>query len=544
MSDVRELTEERTQPPARVTGHGAGVGLPLRPAADRSAASAKPPTRKFLLILGGVAGLALIAGILLTVLKPADEFKVTRPLTVPIKRMPFASVLHELGTIEALSETPVLTRFAGDIVWKTEDGKAVEAGEPIVRFETKTAQEDVWQREKDLLDKRDAVRRAERDIVVTTERYKLVIRQAEIQQELAEIERKKIYEDPSEQDRVDAELTLKSATLELQKAEVEMKGYDELAQQGFVSEAARKKKQLEIATIRVNHSKAKLLYDLTLMGFSADSKRVADLAVADAKKKVNISKFNRDADLAVAKAALELARVDLHNFERELERKKRDLDAATVRAPIKGNVVFTEVSKGSLKIKSPIQVGESRTAGADLCTICDTSALRIRVWINEADVKGVALNQPATVTLPACPGMTLHAVVSELAVMAQDKNAALSSLALRKSGEAFVNVVPVRLDFMNLTEEQRRMIKVGFTAHVYLQTTERSEALTIPWAAVRYDEKSNPFAEVDAGGRRERRELKLGRNDGERVEVLDGLKEGEQVYDQTLSVRSLGGNRS
>jgi len=150
------------------------------------------------------------------------------------------------------------------------------------------------------------------------------------------------------------------------------------------------------------------------------------------------------------------------------------------------------------------------------------------------------LNQPANITLPACPGQTLQAVVSEIAVMAQDKNAALSSLALRKSGEAFVNVVPVKLDFINLTEEQRRLIRVGFTAHVYIQTTERSQALTVPWAAIRYNEKTQPFADVQAGSGRERRALKLGRNDSERVEVLEGLKEGEQVHDQTQASKPAG----
>jgi len=545
VSDARETiaAKERTEPVLRAGKlDGAPVvSLSVSVGERRPGRDTKEPRRNTIWWIAGACAIALVVlGIFLSIMGPPDERKSVRSLTMTVQRLPFASVLHELGTIEALSETTVLTRFAGDIVWKTEDGKAVEAGEPIVRFEVKTAQEDLWQREKDLLDKRDAVRRAEQDIVVTTERYRHLIRQAEITQGLAEIERKRIYEDPTEQDRLDAELTWKSATLESDKAELEMKGYDDLAVQGFVSEAARKKKQLELATIRVNLSKAKLIYDLTLQGYTPDSKRVADLAVADARKRTNISTFNRDADLAVNRATLDLARVDLVNFERELDRKKRDFEAATVRAPIKGNVVFTEVMKGSLKIKAPIQVGESRTAGADLCTICDTSSLRVRVWVNEADVKGVALNQPANITLPACPGQTLQAVVSEIAVMAQDKNAALSSLALRKSGEAFVNVVPVKLDFINLTEEQRRLIRVGFTAHVYIQTTERSQALTVPWAAIRYNEKTQPFADVQAGSGRERRALKLGRNDSERVEVLEGLKEGEQVHDQTQASKPAG----
>jgi hypothetical protein len=333
--------------------------------------------------------------------------------------------------------------------------------------------------------------------------------------------------------------------LELQRAEIELKGYEDLARQSFVSQAALKKKELDVATIRVNHAKSKLLYDLTLQGYTPDAKRVADLAVADAKKRLNIAKFNREADLSVSQATLALARVDLENFERELANRRVLLEAATVRAPKKGNVVFTEVMKGSTKSKSPIQVGETRSAGADLCTLCDTSMLRVRVLINESDVKGLTVGQRAMVTLPAFPGRTYDAVVSELAVMAQDKNAAISSLALRKSGEAFVNVVTAKLDFKNLSEAERKTIKVGFTADVFIETTEKSDALTIPWAAVRYDEQFAPYAEVVVGSSgREKRALKLGRSNGDRVEILDGLKEGEQVYDQTLAISAAGGPRS
>lgn len=497
--------------------------------------------------LGIAAGAGILLLIASLVFGKIEETHASRPLFLPVQRTPFASVLHELGSIEARNEIMVLTRFSGDIVWRTEDGKAVEEGEPLVKFETKTVQEDIEQREKDLLDKRDAVRRAEEDIKTATERYKSVIRQAGIALALSEIERKRIYDDPTPDDLRDAELTLKSATLELKRAEIELDGYETLAKQSFVSQAALMKKRLEVATVRVNHVKAETLYDLTKRGLqknTTDAKLVADLAVSDAKKRLNIVKFNRDADLSVARAARDLARVDLANFERELARRRQDLDAATVRAPKKGNVVFTEVMKGSTKSKSPIQVGESRSAGGDLCTLCDTSMLRIRVWINESDVKGLTLGQHAVVTLPALPGRVCEAVVSELAVMAQDKNAALSSLALRKSGEAFVNVVQARLDFINLTEADRKAIKVGFTADVRIETTEKSDALTISWAGVRYDEQLAPFAEVvTSGGGRETRGLKLGRSNGDRVEVLDGLKDGEQVYDQTLSF-SGGGPRS
>jgi multidrug efflux pump subunit AcrA (membrane-fusion protein) len=542
MSAMNEARHVAAEPPVLAPGP---VAPPRQSSAQLGATGnlsrsgiirARPPKKRWPIFLALAVFASIVVVILLVVTSTGpEEIKFTRPTTLKVERRAFAAVLHEMGTIEALVETPVLTRISGDIVWKTDDGKAVEPGEPVVRFETKAIQDDIESREKDLFDKQEAVRRAERSIKMTTDRYKHVIRQAEIQLELAEIDRKVILEAPTAEEKLDAELTLRSATLDLEKTEVEMKDHNELAKLGYVSDATRKKKELELATTKVNHAKSKLIYDLTLMGYTPDSKRVAELAVADAKKRLNIAKFNRDADLAVLESDLELAKVTLLNFQRELNRKKQDLESATVRAPSKGNVVFIDVMKGRSN-KSPIQVGENRSAGGDLCVICDTSTLRVQVWINESDVKSLALGQKATILLPACPGKTYEAVVSDLAVVAMDKNMALSSLALRKSGEAFVNVVQAKLDFINLTEEDRKAIKMGFTADVLLHVSEKTDTLTVPWEAVRYDAQGTPYADVVSGSSRERRTLKLGRSDPDRVEVLEGLKADEQVLDQTLAM--------
>jgi multidrug efflux pump subunit AcrA (membrane-fusion protein) len=482
-----------------------------------------------------IAGAAMLGAIiLLAVFRPASGDAASSPLHA-VQRMPLAITLHEMGAIEALYETPVLTRFSGDIVWKTEDGKLVEKDDPVVRFDTKAVEEDIEAREKDVLDKKEAVRQARARVTSTEERYKAVVRQAEIQLGLARLDKDLVFNSPTTEEKLEADLSLKSATLELERADLEMRSYDELARHGFVAEAKLKEKQLDLATKTVNHAKAKLIRDLTMMGNTEDAKRVATLAVADAQKKLNISRFNRESDLAVARADLELAEVSLRNSERELKRRRDDLNWATVRAPVRGHMVFTEVYKGSSKTRSPIEVGESRTAGADLGVICDSTALKVGVWINESDVRNLEKGQPAIVTLPALPGQQFRAVISELAVLATDKNAAISSLALRHAGEAFVNVVQAKLDFVDLPDEARRRMRVGFTADVYIETAPASAALTVPWSAVRYDAEGRPYAEVAAGRSRERRPVKLGRSDTALVEVLDGLKEGEKVYELTAA---------
>jgi HlyD family secretion protein len=468
------------------------------------------------------------------------------PSTAPeftVQSQPLSMELHEIGAVEAFNETPVVTRFTGDLIWMIPDGSEVKEGDPVVRFETKTVVEDIEQREKDLYLKQEALSRAEQTTKLTEEKYRITLRQQEIELEKAQVDYSLVFNSPRPEERQDVELTLRSAQLDLERSELDMASYDLLARQGFETEARRKEKLLDLVTKKANFVKAKSIRDLTVQGSTPEEKRVAELAVADARKQVNIVRFNRDADLAVCQATTELARVALANFERELARKKQDLDWATTRAPVNGRMVFTEVFKGSTKTRAPIQVGETRMAGSELGMISDTSSLKIKVFVNESNIASVAVGQHARVTIPAFPGRTFEAIVSDLGIVALDKNEALSSLALRRSGEAFVNVVEVHLTFVNMPDEDRKQIKVGFTANVYIQTGGRDMALSLPWDAIQYDESGHPYAEVMKGGAIERRTIKIGRANASQVEVLQGLSDHDIVRNSS-AVLPAGESRS
>ena len=113
-----------------------------------------------------------------------------------------------------------------------------------------------------------------------------------------------------------------------------------------------------------------------MRGASSDSKRLADLQLEEAKKALATARFNKASDLATGNANLELAEIELENLNLDLERKRRYLDAGEVKAPVPGRVAFVDVWKGSRQSLSPIQIGESRRRGQDLCRIADVQMAR------------------------------------------------------------------------------------------------------------------------------------------------------------------------
>jgi multidrug efflux pump subunit AcrA (membrane-fusion protein) len=419
-----------------------------------------------------------LLGVLLVLFIFWSRSQRVEPVVIALAPADQPNVLHEIGSVEALREASLLAQLGGDVLWMIEEGTFVEPGDPVVKFSTQALDDDIAVRVKDVLGKKENVRRAKAEIEFLKRKSEIQLRQLNIALEQAQLNRDRTFGFPNDQDKKDVELTLQSAEMEFQRLKSEAQSTDELADQGFVSESTRRQKQVDLAGKKINFAKAKLIRDLTLQGNSSDSKRLADMAVADAKKSIQIAEFNREQNLLVAQTNLELVEINLAVFEREWVDKQRDVGLATTCAKTRGRVAFVDTYNGGAAM-SPSQVGENRPQNSWLCKICDTSNLRVNMFVNECDIHRVKLHQKATIELSAFPGRQFNAVVSALGAVASDKNVALSSLASRSLGEAFVNVVAVKLDFVDLSEADRLEIRLGFTCHVYLQLDSVPEGVSV-----------------------------------------------------------------
>ena len=93
-----------------------------------------------------------------------------------------------------------------------------------------------------------------------------------------------------------------------------------------------------------------------------------------------------------------------------------------------------------------------------------------------------------------------------------------------KSADNNAYYIPVNFEIDNNGE-----IIPGSFVEVFLKTTVIKDALVIPYSAL-IEEQENYFAYVQTSGEGfQKRELKIGVNDGMNVQVLAGIKEGERV---------------
>lgn len=499
-----------------------GMPVSRMPASSESQRTIRWPRRRIAIWAASVAAILVLATILLW--HRGDN----RSDWVVAEKRSLVPTLRELGKVVARNETTVFSLYTGEIIWLIDEGTLVDPETIIVRFDATKTQEAVDLLQKDLIDRKAAVRDAEREVELEKRRGQLEVARLEAELSKARLDRQEVYSHPTDDEKKEAELDLKSAQLKFEQAQRDFDAYDDLYKAGYASRATYKQKQLKLATQKAELAKARVLHQLAMEGKTIEEKRLADLAVAEAEKKLATGRFDAEADVTIAKAAFELGRISLNNFTKDLGRELENLENASVKASAPGRVAFIEVFKGSQASQSPIQLGETRSRGQDLCRIADTSVLQIKTAVSEMDADRLRVGQEAEVRFPAQPGRTYRARLASIELVAKDKNATLSHLALQRSGEAFVNVVGVLLDLAEAKEEgEQQQVRLGLTAEVTIRLDETRKALAVPWTAVR---TTAGTAEVLT--RNGPRSVRLGESDAHYVEILEGLTEGEEVCGQ------------
>ncbi|NUQ77949.1 MAG: efflux RND transporter periplasmic adaptor subunit [Polyangiaceae bacterium] len=164
-----------------------------------------------------------------------------------------------------------------------------------------------------------------------------------------------------------------------------------------------------------------------------------------------------------------------------------------VRAPLDGIVLTRSV-----------EIGEVITVNQTLFKVGDTSSLILEVSVDEADVARVQKDAAAAVSLYAFPRQTFKGTVFEVFPDAnRERKAFLAKVRLASPPAG---------------------LRSGMSAEVNIIAAERDGVLLAPTESVADD-----AVWVVRGGRAERQPVTIGIRDLLRVEIMEGLAEGDEV---------------
>src|SRR6202162_118912 len=302
---------------------------------------------------------------------------------------------------------------------------------------------------------------------------------------------------------------------------------------------------------KLDWDRAQSLYKDGLIAKSDfDSRRnawaTADAGLGQAKARVAQAKAQKDsADRHVSMARANLTRVaDV-------------LQNTTYSAPYDGVVTNLPVREGE-----SVVIGIQNALGSTLMTIADMSVITAEVKVDETDIVNVHLGQPAEVTIDAIPKKTFHGTVSEIG-----DNAIVRSSGVSTSQQATASEEAKDFKVVVNLQDAPMDLRPGLSTTAKITTATRSNAVAVPIQALtlrtkeQIEQQNNPPGSVHAAAPVAKELASKGKKEDDvqgvfvirnkravfvpvatgitgttDIEVLDGLKEGDEVVTGSYKV--------
>lgn len=255
------------------------------------------------------------------------------------------------------------------------------------------------------------------------------------------------------------------------------------------------------------------------------------------------------ANYIAAQSSINANKASVQNALAGLTSANKDLQRATITAPMDGVISLLSVKKGERV------AGNSFNVGTEMMRIADLSSIEVQVDVGENDIPKVKLGDTAIVEIDAFNNRKFKGVVYKIA---NPETSALTS----SSGSSSTSVTNYEVHIRLLPEDYKDLIVKGqpfpfrpnMTASADIQTQTHTNVLTVPLNAVttrsREDvlkadstkaktdnavssNNDNDLAEVvfvlQPDGKVKMSEVKTSIQDINNIEVTSGLKAGEQV---------------
>jgi HlyD family secretion protein len=238
--------------------------------------------------------------------------------------------------------------------------------------------------------------------------------------------------------------------------------------------------------------------------------RLAELRLQEAIAQAEVDRIAAEEQLKALEAQVERCRINLQRLRegvdlalaRAVATAEADLAAATLAAPFDGVVLDVMATPG-----------ESVPAGKALVYLGDPAAVEVRATVIEEDLPLVEVGQPVELFFDARPEVTLRGHVARI-------------VPQRLAGDR--PLYPVYITAEDLPEG----LLAGMTVDASIIVASRSDVLRLPRALVHARTDGTATVQVLTGSRIEERLVRTGLRGDTYVEILDGLREGEQVVAQ------------
>lgn len=249
------------------------------------------------------------------------------------------------------------------------------------------------------------------------------------------------------------------------------------------------------------------------------------------QQRLAVDEATREEDVQVAAATLKAAqarfkqlRAQIAESQARLKGNEAQLSYTRLYAPIAGTVLGVDVKQG--------QTLNATYQTPTVLRIADLSAMTAWTKVSEADIRQLKVDMPLYFTTLGGDGRRWHAKIRQIL-----PSPPLPPAASGEAGAAPVAMKAVQYTVLFDVDNQDGELMPQMTAQVTFITAAARDVLTAPLEALQaVDGEVGRFRArvLNAKGRAEEREVRVGARSRQRVEVLDGLQEQEQLITAEL----------
>ncbi len=214
-------------------------------------------------------------------------------------------------------------------------------------------------------------------------------------------------------------------------------------------------------------------------------------------------------DMSSKQAAIDQQHITISDLQEKL-------DSLIIKAPFDG-VFSTDFVNQKSDVLSSYPVGAKVTSGTQLGSVASLDNMQLPVQVDELDLPSIKDKMKADVKIDSISGRTYEGEVNQI-----------STVGTTTNGVTFYTVV---LSVPN----RNNSLKYGMTATAEILIQNKENVLVLPISALQSSQGKRYVSLKKADGTVElKHEVKIGIRSKTQVEIISGLKEGDQVVTPVL----------
>ncbi len=270
----------------------------------------------------------------------------------------------------------------------------------------------------------------------------------------------------------------------------------------------------DLSAAKTNLSAARTNLNSEISSITSQQQTISSTKLTN-QTNINVAQANLDsAKSALAKAEqelvlkeagaqsedIQLARAEVSQARANLQQTQAELSKAVLTAPVDG--VVTKIEK---------ELGETVAVKEKIISMISDTKFQVEANISETEIAKVKINDQIEMTLDA---------------LGPEEKFSGRVIEIDPAETVISGVIYYQITSVFDLEDER--IKSGMTVNMDILTEKKQDALYLPYYVIK-QQNGGKYVLVEQNGEVVKKEIKTGLEGEARVEIIEGLKQGDQV---------------